>query len=91
MIKGASKHLNKEGIIITTHADFLDCDKTLNAMKEAGFDASIVGRLKSKKLKKTKLTLARRETIISLGYKFSYDKDKDEQFFIGVFLGRKCI
>lgn len=91
MIKGALAHLNKKGIIITTHADFLDCNKTLDTMKEVGFDASIVGRMKSKKLKETTLTLSRRRAIISLGYTFSYDKDRDEQFLIGVFLGRKRI
>lgn len=91
MIEDAPKHLNKRGVIITTHADFLDCNKTLNVMREFGFNASIVGRLKSKKLKETTLTFVRRRAIMNLGYRFSFDKDGDEQFFIGVFLGRKRI
>lgn len=91
MIKGAPAHLNRNGVVVTTHADFLDYNKTLDTMREVGFDASLVGRMKSKKLKDTALTLARRKAIIDLGYQFSYDKDGDEQFFIGVFLGRKRI
>lgn len=89
MIKDAPEHLRLGGAILTVHADFLSCESTLKKITSVGLEGMILGPLVPKKLRDTKLTTTRRLAIKKLGYKFTLDSDRDEQFFIAVFFGQK--
>lgn len=90
MIQGAFKKLNHGGIVLTVQADFQDSTKkTLEVMKNYGLNGELIGKIKSRKLKETRLTFLRREAIMNLGYRFTKDKYGDEQFYIVVYRGKK--
>jgi len=90
MIEGAYQKLNHGGIVLTAQADFQDStSKTLDVMKNYGLKGKLVGKSRSKKLKETRLTFLRREAIMNLGYRFTKDKDGDEQFYIAIYRGKK--
>lgn len=88
MLENASKHLNKNGVVVTAQADFQNATKhTLEIMKKSGMMGSRIGEARGVKVKDTKLTLNRRDHIRALGYQFTLDEEGNEQFFVEVYKG----
>lgn len=79
--------LRSGGMLVHAHADFLGTDVTLQRMKNAGFDASLIGSVRVQ-LGDTKLTLAQRSTIERLGYRFMLDGAERPYFLAQTFVGR---
>ncbi len=87
LIIGARERLELLGYLVHVHADFLGTQRTLDLMTEAGFRSAIAEEAPVL-LESTRLTLAQRPQIESLGYEFHRDGRTGEYFMVQAFLGQ---